>query len=161
MIGANTSDVRSGAFSGARRGLRLFGRDLYGGIVPICGYVLISRMIAGIAGCSARLLLFSSRSRQVNLVLCVPRSRDERATEVSEQPESFLGLIVMMLAQILGSSKYDVVGSWCFRRRSLHAYLGKGGWSDSSRHEMAGFIDRQETPSPPISSHTVHVTREW
>lgn len=64
MISAKTSDVRSGAFSGASRGLRLFGRALLGGIVPICGYVLKSRMVVGGAGSTSRLLLFSRRSRQ-------------------------------------------------------------------------------------------------
>lgn len=69
MVGALTSDVHSGAFSGARRGLRLFGRALLGGIVPIRGYVLISKMVDGRAGYTSRLVVSSSRSRQVSSVL--------------------------------------------------------------------------------------------
>ena len=127
--------------------------------MPSCGYVLISRMIAGSI---ARLSLFSGLSRQVNSVLYVPGNRDERMRYRSSY-RCFIAQVVMMLAQILRSSKNDVVMSWCWlaviltrlsRQRWLERFFApRDGWI----YRLFGLlVTTRKTPSAPISSHTVH-----
>ena len=55
-----------------------------------------------------------------------------------------------MSAAILRSSRYDVVMSWCLLSVDLYTPMSAiGGWRDSSRHEMAGFIESTDCFRPP------------